>query len=200
MTLSPRRYWRRIAPAVAIVLVTLLVGRMVISAYSIGSRSMGQTLLPGDHVLVNNIAYGIRNPLTGSTLWQRRIPDRGDVVTYRYPPDKKRVFTHRAVGLPGEMVEVRGGRAFVNSTPLDEPYLVLSGTEEETRFLRDFGPVQVPDGHVFLLGDSRFRSMDSRATGFIPLEDVFGRVQLIYWSWDSEARAPRWSRVGLAVH
>jgi signal peptidase I len=171
-----------VAPAVAIVLKTL-----VVQAFFIPSSSMEPTLVPGDRVLVQKVVYG---------------PDRGDVIVFSDPqgrpgPDRGVVggfvhwlsstlgierpehedFIKRAIGLPGETVELRDGRLFVDGVQISEPY--LKGAVDT----RDYGPVRVPEGALFVLGDNRLNSNDSRfGLGFVPVDKVVGRAFAIVWS------------------
>ena len=171
-----------VALAVAIVLKTL-----VVQAFFIPSSSMEPTLAPGDRVLVQKVVYG---------------PDRGDVIVFSDPqgrpgPDRGVVggfvhwlsstlgierpehedFIKRAIGLPGETVELRDGRLFVDGVQISEPY--LKGADDT----RDYGPVRVPEGAIFVLGDNRLNSNDSRfGLGFVPVDKVVGRAFAIVWS------------------
>jgi signal peptidase I len=171
-----------VALAVAIVLKTL-----VVQAFFIPSSSMKPTLAPGDRILVQKVVYG---------------PDRGDVIVFSDPkgrpgPDRGIVggfvhwlsstlgierpehedFIKRAIGLPGETVELRDGRLFVDGVQISEPY--LRGAVDT----RDYGPVRVPEGALFVLGDNRLNSNDSRfGLGFVPVDKVVGRAFAIVWS------------------
>jgi len=175
-------------------------------AFSVPSGSMEDTIVPGDHVMVEKFAYGFRLPLIGTRLLPS-TPRRGDLVIYR-PPDKpSRMFLHRLVAIPGDRVQVADHRLFLNDQPVDEPHVKLieipavsSGSSRGGHF----GPVLVPDGMAFVLGDNRAASLDSRYVGFIPLSSVYGQVKFIYWSrlargsvaWKPPSRPIRWERIG----
>ena len=149
---------------------------------------MEDTLLIGDHILVKKYAY-----------W-RHDPTRGDLVVFPFPPDPSRDFIKRVIGLPGDRVEVRNHRAYVNGDPLNEPYVKLDERAAlyPSRYSH-WGPKVVPPGKLFMLGDNRDNSADSRDWGFVDSAQVKGRVCVIYLSWDSSVplvEGIRWERIG----
>lgn len=170
----------------------------LVQAYRVASGGMLPALRIGDHILVEKFAYGIRNPFTDEQLVSFGAPRRGDVIIYEYPKDKQRAFIHRIIGLPGETLEIQGGRLLINGTALGEPYAVFSDSPF-SRQRDQMGPIIIPAGHTFVMGDNRDHSMDSRAWGFLPVGNILGRVRRIYFSWDREARNPRWERIGLTI-
>ncbi len=175
-----------------LVLAAIFLRASVVEAFKIPSGSMIPTLMIGDHILVSKLSYGVRMPFLRSTLVQYSMPQRGDVVVFTRPdepdsPEDESAINiiKRVVGLPGDIVEVRGSRVFINDKILPETY-----ARWQEGGVANFGPERVPDGHVFLLGDNRDHSRDSRFwhNPFLPLELIKGRALFIYWSWDSLAR------------
>jgi signal peptidase I len=116
---------------------------------------------------------------------------RGDVIVFKYPDEPDRDFIKRVIGLPGETYELRAKKVYIDGQPLDEPYVHFlepaSDAQEVTSFdLRErYGPVRVPEGHYFVMGDNRDNSQDSRYWGYLPKDYVKGRALMIYWSYES---------------
>jgi signal peptidase I len=181
------------APLWAAVLRTFWV-----QAFKIPTGAMERTILIGDHLLVDKTAYGVRVPsFEGSMRLRPRQPARGDVIVFLYPEDPTRSFMKRVIGVPGDTVEVRGRTVLVNSTTLAEPYARFLNEENEGRG-RDWGPRTVPPDHLFVLGDNRDNSKDSRHWGFLPAENLLGRATIVYYSEDRDGRI-RWERIGLRL-
>lgn len=214
-TPEPRRKSaiREYAEAMLIALaLALFIRTFFLQAYKIPSGSMERTLLIGDHILVNKIIYGLRMPESifglkppglpyGHYLLQLGPVHRRDVVVFVFPPDRTKDFIKRVIGVGGDTVEVKGKAVYVNGQKLDEPYAHYEDGESGTP-RDDFGPVTVPDGKLFVMGDNRDRSYDSRFWGFVDRSDVEGRALIIYWSWDGEESWPlpvRWRRFGRLV-
>jgi signal peptidase I len=210
---------REYAEAFGIAIVLALIIRtFFIQAYKIPSGSMEPTLLIGDHILVNKLIYGLRMPDSffgvqplsgiipyGQYLFHIEPIHRGDVVVFVFPPDPTKDFIKRVVGVGGDRVEVRGKSVYLNGRKIEEPHAYYQPSEGQTSIApRDrYGPVVVPKGKVFVMGDNRDRSYDSRFWGFVPDSDVEGRAMIIYWSWDSESGAYvpiRWDRFGRIIH
>jgi signal peptidase I len=191
---------REYAEALAVAfLLALFIRTFLVQAFKIPSGSMLETLQIGDHILVNKLRYGIRIPIVGKRLVQFSDPRRGDVIVFVYPVDPSKDFIKRVIGEPGDTVEVKHKQVFVNGEKFDDPYgQFVEGSGEGSRLTpRDnFGPVNVPADQVFVMGDNRDRSYDSRFWGFVPLDDVRGKAFVIYWSWDGEDRWVRWERIG----
>ncbi len=182
--------------AVAI-LLALFIRAFFVQAYKIPSSSMEPTLLVGDHLLVLKCAYGFRIPLVGRYLLEFSHPKRGDIIVFVYPRNPKKDFIKRVMGLPGERIQVIDRKVYVNGKPIEDPW----GFWAKGTVLRpNFGPVIVPEGHYFVLGDNRDNSMDSRYWGFVPKENILGKALIIYWSWNSRGRGllgkVRWTRIG----
>ena len=176
------------------VLVALFFKTWVVEAFGIPSGSMEPQLLPGDHVVVNKFVYG-----THEGPWARLLPHReiarGDVIVFRFPPDPSRDFVKRAMGLPAETVEIASKRLLVGGRPVADPRAVFRDPEVHPKgpdvppsvALRDhFGPVTMPPDGVFVLGDNRDDSQDSRFWGPVPLGAVRGRAVFVYWSWEAD--------------
>jgi signal peptidase I len=197
------RDWLRILPA-ALVLF-LAVRTFVVEAYRIPSGSMEGTLLPGDFLLVNKWVYGAEVPFTGMRLPPARAPRHNDIIVFDWPVDRTKAFVKRLVGLPGDTVAMRDGLLLRNGRPQREPF--VSGRGSPVDAVRDsWGPLVVPAGHFFVLGDNRAKSLDSRYWGFVPDRLLRGTPWLLYYSFvpDSSTAAPwltriRWDRIGNTV-
>ena len=173
----------------------------LVEAYVIPTRSMEKTILRGDHVLAVKWPYGWREPVFRHVVFGTRGPRRGELVVFRFPEDRSRAFMMRVVGLPGETVEIRDKDVFINSDPLDEPYVhfleLPSRGDGGKEPIRDtWGPQAVPSGSYFVLGDNRDNSRDSRFWGFVEQGDLLGRVAIVYWSLEPENGSIRWERIG----
>lgn len=183
---------------IALVLA-LFIRTFIVQAYKIPSGSMIPTLLVGDYLLVNKLSFGIRNPIVDDFLYRWGLPHRQEIVVFTYPQDKKLDFIKRVVGLPGDTVEIINKTVFVNGKPLKEPYVQFTDKTiypKEISPRDNFGPVKVPEGYVFVLGDNRDQSYDSRFWGFVPIHSLKGKALIIYFSWDSEKGKIRFSRIG----
>lgn len=152
----------------------LAVKIFVIGTFFIPSGSMAGTLETGDVIFGDMSAYGVRMPVTGKRLFGNGTPGHGDIVIFRYPKDRSALFVKRVIGVPGDVVETKGKRLFRNGVEVAEPYVRHSdpGFVAERD---DFGPVRVPDGHWFVLGDNRDDSWDSRYWGYISEDDLVAR-------------------------
>ncbi|MGH7907195.1 MAG: signal peptidase I [Candidatus Binataceae bacterium] len=200
------------------IILALIIRTFFIQAYKIPSGSMEPTLLIGDHLLVNKLEYGFRLPdsLFGFTPLASEIPyghyltrfgkvHRGDVVVFVFPLDHTKDFIKRVIGIPGDTVAVRKGAVYLNGKKMPNlhGHYELS-PEARTPFSpRDkFGPVTVPKRDFFMMGDNRDHSYDSRFWGFVNINAVEGKAQIIYWSWNSDSNSlfpVRWSRFGKLI-
>ncbi len=188
--------------AVAI-LLALLIRTFVVQAFKIPSGSMEDTLLVGDHILVNKFMYGERIPYTDLRFFDFKRPQRGDVVVFIYPEDESKDFIKRVVAVEGDTIEVKEKKVYVNDTLQNEPFAVHKDNAVIPAHVtkRDyFGPQRVPKDMLFVMGDNRDRSADSRFWGFVPLSKVKGKAFLIYWSWSGFMRDIKWSRIGKLIH
>jgi signal peptidase I len=195
--MTQRKIKEEIKGILIAVFIALFIRAFFVQAYKIPSGSMEPTLLVGDHLLVLKCAYGIRIPLVGKYLVEYSSPKRGDIIVFVYPRDPKKDFIKRVMALPGESVQIIGRTIYINGKPIRDPWGVWS----ENDLLRgNFGPVTVPQGHYFVLGDNRDNSMDSRYWGFVPKSNILGKALIIYWSWNGEAEnlweKIRWLRIG----
>ena len=184
-------------------LLALFIRSFIVQAFKIPSGSMIPTLQVGDHILVNKLTYGIRSPFWDSYLLHFKEPQRGDVVVFIFPEDRSKDFIKRVVGIEGDLVEIRNKKVYVNGKPLEDPHAHFEGDPPERGIMNirdDYGPRRVPDNHIFVMGDNRDRSYDSRYWGFVDLNDVKGRAFLIYWSWDGTDRWVRWERIGSLIY
>lgn len=191
---------REYAEAIIIaVVLALFIRTFVVQAFKIPSGSMENTLLVGDHILVNKFIYGVKIPLTGVRLFPITQPNRGDVVVFVYPVDPSKDFIKRVVAVPGDQVQIRGKVVYVNGEAREEGYAIFQDSHPgmgETEFRENFGPVAVPPGAFFVLGDNRDRSYDSRFWGFVKMDRVKGKAFIIYWSWNRNGPSIRWGRIG----
>jgi len=190
---------------VVAILIALFIRAFVVQAFKIPSGSMEPTLLVGDHLLVNKFIYGIKIPFVDRKLLVYKEPKRGDIVVFIFPKDKKKDFIKRVVGAPGDTVEVRHKKIYINGKHWDDPYGVYRDAEVTGMVPRDnFGPVVVPPDHVLVMGDNRDRSYDSRFWGFVPFDQIKGKALILYWSWDkltdNLADKVRFKRIGQLIH
>jgi len=187
-----REYFESIVIAV---ILALFIRTFVVQAFKIPTGSMEETLLIGDHLLVNKFVFGPTESWLERALLPIGTIKRRDVLVFKYPEEPERDFIKRVIGLPGETVELREKKVYVNGTPLDEPYvhfLTAPGGPSELHEVTSFdvreryGPVTVPPNHYFVMGDNRDNSQDSRYWGFLPRENIKGKSLVIYWSYQAE--------------
>lgn len=198
---SKRSRFRENAEAIFIaVIIALFIRTFVVQAFKIPSGSMKPTLQIGDHILVNKFIYGVKIPYLNMLLLPVKKPQRGDIVVFKYPLDPKKDFIKRVIGLPGDVVEIRDKTIYVNGQRLNhdagvfrDPH-IIPGTRD------NLGPISVPKDALFVMGDNRDESYDSRFWGFVPVRDVNGKAFIIYWSWDSEDFNVRWGRIANLLH
>ena len=187
-----REYFESIVIAV---ILALFIRTFVVQAFKIPTGSMENNLLIGDHLLVNKFILGP----TASGLERALLPmgtiHRGDILVFKFPEQPDRDFVKRIIGLPGETLELRSKKVFINGTPIDEPYVHFleqpgsrtSLAEVTSLDVREnFGPVTVPADQYFAMGDNRDNSQDSRYWGFLPRDYVKGKALVIYWSYEAE--------------
>ncbi len=178
--------------ALFIVLVFFIV-RGIVQNFKIEGSSMEPTLQSGQYILVNKLVYFHfdlnaplrllpgQEPLEQRVIYPFHQPRRGDIVVFEYPRDVSKDYIKRVIGLPGDTVEIRDGQVWVNGAVLDQPYLGDTKTFCLAGYACDNGPLTVPPGHVFVMGDNRANSSDSREWGPLPLDRVIGKAWLIYF-------------------
>lgn len=205
---SPRKSVAReyLESIVVAVILALFIRTWVFQAFKIPTGSMETNLLIGDHLLVNKLVYSPSALPFEEALLAKKDVQRGHVVVFKFPEEPSRDFIKRVIGLPGETVEIRDKTVLINGQPLVEPYarfleppLRRDDPEYGLRVegLRDnWGPKTVPPGQLFVMGDNRDNSRDSRFWGFLPRDQVKGRALIVYWSYD--ATREEYHRTGLA--
>jgi signal peptidase I len=195
---------REYAESIAIaVLLALVIRTYLVQAFKIPSGSMEDTLAIGDHLLVNKFIYGTKIPFTDQKIIKLRDPRQGDVIVFIYPEDPSKDFIKRVVGTPGDVVEGKEKKLFVNGKPYVNPHEVHKEKEvipKEMNPRDTFGPVTVPPGSYFVMGDNRDRSYDSRFWGFVSREKIKGLAFIKYWSWDREKFRPRFGSIGKLIN
>lgn len=229
-----KRHTSGIRETLTLILVTLLalvtVRAFFFQAFTIPTGSMKDTLLIDDRLIVSRISYGLATPLDGRVLLSFSNPRRGDVIVFKYPYDQRldtsrpemrdMDFVKRVVGIPGDVVEIRAKKVFVNGLPEESghnrhsspevippqdatmvpqaPATYFNHCDESSPAClakRDWMPkTLVPPGQYFVLGDNRDESYDSRFWGFVGRERIHGKALLVYWSWGESGI--RWSRIG----
>lgn len=184
------------------VVMALIIKAFVIQAFKIPSGSMIPTLKIGDHILVNKFIYGTKLPFTDRIIIPFKRPNRGDIIVFKFPDDEKKDFIKRVIGLPGDIVEIKGKKVYINGSPIDDAYAVHSDPMLYPAGLQprdNFGPLTVPQDSYFVMGDNRDFSLDSRYWGFVKLNKIKGKAFIIYWSWNGEERWVRWERFGMLI-
>lgn len=202
---------RELTEFIVIVLVLFILFRtFAFQAFKIPSGSMKDTLLIGDQILATKFNYGIHIPneipflgyriFDDYTLFQK-TPERNDIIIFKFPQDVTRDFIKRVIGLPGEMIESRKQMIYINGQLLNENFTRHDDPPEEYLSPRDdFPSFRIPEGHVFVMGDNRENSNDSRFWGVLDLKNIRGKAQFIYWSWDRENRDVRMDRIGKSIN
>jgi signal peptidase I len=188
---TAREYFESILIAVVL---AFFIRTFVVQAFKIPTGSMEENLLIGDHLLVNKFVYAPTATPIERALLPLGTLQRGNVVVFKYPEEPDRDFIKRVIGLPGDTVELRAKKVYINGKPLDEPYVHflqppsgLSELHEVTSYdVRErYGPVTVPPNQYFVMGDNRDNSQDSRYWGFLPRENIKGKALVIYWSYEA---------------
>ena len=206
-----REYFESIVVAV---ILALFVRTFVFQAFKIPTGSMKPNLLVGDHLLVNKFIFAPAASAVERALLPMRPIERGDVVVFKFPEEPDRDFIKRVIGLPGDTLELKNQTIHINGMPLLEPYAhylfppMADGQTDGFDLRRKYGPVTVPDGHYFMMGDNRDDSQDSRYWGFLPASFGKGRALFIYWSFDTpdDGSTPtsflgvRWDRLLHQIH
>ncbi|MBA3014850.1 MAG: signal peptidase I [Desulfobulbaceae bacterium] len=181
---------REYIEAILIALVlALFIRTFIVQAFKIPSGSMEPTLLIGDHLLVNKFIYGIKNPFTGETWVSISKPEHRDIIVFKYPVNPDQDFIKRVIGVEGDTVEMKDKKLLVNGDPFIVDRAVYRDPNifpAEMQPRDNFGPITVPQGSLFVMGDNRDNSYDSRFWKFVKLSEVKGKAFILYWSWNSE--------------
>ncbi len=195
-----------IEPIVIAILIALFIRTFIVQAFKIPSSSMEPTLLVGDHILVNKFIYGVKIPFLEKKLFSYKTPKRGDIIVFIFPKDRSKDFIKRVIGLGGEKVEIIQNKIYINDKLIDDPWGRYAGQGDLRRFFPSvdrYGPYVVPKDSLFVLGDNRDNSQDSRFWGFVQLNEVKGKAFIIYFSLDWDAHRlldkVRWVRLGKLV-
>jgi len=202
-TKSTGREWIEIL--VIALALALFIRAFILHPYKIPSQSMEDTLLKGDHILATKFSYGMTIPFTTHKLWGKDIvPERGDVVIFTFPKDPSLDFVKRVIGLPGDTLQIKnkrvliGGKEYLDGhEKFTDAFLLTDGPY---RSRDNLGPIEIEPGHVFVMGDNRDKSFDSRFWGQLPIENIKGKALIIYFSWDGQDHAPRLARIGALIN
>jgi signal peptidase I len=202
----PRRWLFDYAQAAVVALIfALFVRTYLFQVFKIPSASMEDTLLIGDHLVVNKFSLApLALPGERAILPLGEVR-RGDIVIFRFPGDPRQDYIKRTIGLPGDHLKIvdqvvwvqpRGASGY---TPLTETYTVHKYPGGVPDTLNNFGPVEIPDGEYFMMGDNRDDSLDSRYSGFVPADSIRKRARVLYFSLDPDTKLPRWGRIGRSI-
>ena len=195
-------------------LIYLFISTTIVEGTEICSGSMENTLLVGDRVYMNKFIYGIKIPYTDIRLPALKEPEPGDIVVFKYPLDESMNYVKRCIAVAGQTVEIRNKVVYVDGKPLQNPegakftssvfpneYIESDIFPRGSGNRDNYGPIKVPDGHLFVMGDNRDNSYNSRYWGFMPVENIIGKAIIILWSykkdvplWDIPSKI-RWSRI-----
>lgn len=208
-----------------ILLIVFLLRSFLYEPFRIPSPSLEPTLLTGDFILVNKYDYGIRIPILGKKLLSISQPKRGDIMVFRWPPNRSVNFIKRVIGLPGDHISYIDKVLYVNGEKIEQQALKNLFTEYEAgtklltiekqedllgvkhhiyvnpdKYASDYQDIVVPDGMYFVMGDNRDDSADSRYWGFVPDENILGRAVFVWMSWNNIKTNIRWNRIGSKIH
>jgi signal peptidase I len=206
--MEKKRFFKEyLEPILIAVLIALFVRAFVVQAFKIPSSSMEPTLLVCDYILVNKFIYGVRVPFTETKLFQMKKPKRGDTVVFIYPKDRSKDFIKRVIGTEGEKVEIIRDKIFINDRQIEDPWGRYDPKGEAFKHFQPmerYGPDIVPKDSLFVLGDNRDNSQDSRFWGFVNINAVKGKAFIIYFSLDWYAPnlldKVRWVRLAKLIH
>ncbi len=198
-----RKEW--IEPILIALILAVLIKTFVIQPFKIPSGSMEDTLLVGDQLVVVKFLYGTKIPFTGKRILKIRDPRPGDVIVFKYPEDPSKDFIKRCIAMGGQTIEIKNKQVFVDGVKQKLP--VHAKFIDHTMYPSRFGPRDndppfvVPPGHVFVMGDNRDNSNDSRYWGPVPMKNIKGKALFLYWSWNGETpvydllHRIRWNRL-----
>lgn len=184
-----QRRWR-VSTRRLIFLAAIALGIRIFvgEASVVPTASMEGTILVGDHLFMDKLLYGPEIPVVHWRLPMVKTIHRGDIIVFRYPKDPSETFLKRVAAMGGDRLEIRDGVLYVNSQPVREPYAVHLAPVHSPE--ESWGPTVVPEGKLFVMGDNRDNSSDSRDWGFVPVSNVIGEPLFVYWSYD--APSSRW--------
>jgi signal peptidase I len=188
------------------IILALFIRAFVVQAFKIPSGSMQNTLLIGDYILVNKFIFGVKIPFTEITVIPVKDPKKGDIIVFKFPDDPSKDFIKRVVAVGGDTVEIREKKVYVNGKVEVNEHAIHSDSRifdnphmypPEMLKRDNMASLKVPEGHLFVMGDNRDESNDSRFWGFVNVSAVRGKAFIIYWSWDSHKKiGVRWDRLG----
>ncbi len=178
--------------------IALVIRTFLIQPFIIPSGSMLDTLHIGDRLFVTKFSYGIHLPFISKEIASTGEPKRGDIIVFPYPENPSQDYIKRVVGIPGDVIEVRDKQLYRNGEAVQESY--IKHTDAMLMGRRDnMQPVTVPAGKVFVMGDNRDQSQDSRFWGFVDKDTIIGKAWIIYWSSTDWVNI-NWSRIGTILH
>jgi len=183
------------------IIIAMFIRTFIIQAFKIPSGSMLETLQIGDQILVNKFIYGVKIPFTnGKTLISVKNPEKGDIVVFKYPEDPSKDFIKRVIATEGDTLEIINKKLYVNDKLVQgEKYAVYKSSKiyPASETSRDnLKKIKIPEHKIFVMGDNRDNSHDSRFWGFVDLKAVRGEAFIIYWSWNKDKFGVRWNRIG----
>lgn len=199
-----------------IVLTAMIIKSTIVEAYQIPTGSMENTILVGDFILGNKFIFGIRIPGTNWKLPAFKDPRPGDIIIFKYPRDPSQNYIKRAIAVGGQTVQIKDKKVYVDGKIIEFPhYGKFTDPNIRNKTLREgliypkgagnrdnYGPIKIPKDNIFVMGDNRDESYDSRYWGLVPMKNVLGEGMIIYWSWDKTIplynfiERVRWSRIG----
>lgn len=207
-----------------VLLVVFILRSFLYEPFRIPSGSLEPTLTVGDFILVNKYDYGIKLPVIHKAITASSGPDRGDIVVFRWPPNRSYDFIKRVIGIPGDKISYIDKVLYINGKKIQQTFIEDVAVNDEagdkwqavekeenllgvrhlmlidkTKTGRDYKDIVVPPGMYFVMGDNRDDSQDSRYWGFVSSEDIVGKAVMIWLSWDSENTTIRWNRLGQAI-
>ncbi len=206
-----------------VLLIVLILRSFIAEPFRIPSGSMMPTLLHGDFILVNKFTYGLRLPVLHSKFWDNKLPERGDVIVFRYPQNPSLDYIKRVVGIPGDKLEYRNKVIYVNGEKVDQVDLgrysgngrdsAMTGAQKKREDLFSVSheilindnryPVDngwtVPENHYFVMGDNRDNSNDSRVWGMVPEQNLVGKAFMIWMNWDISEGQFDFRRIGKQI-
>ena len=191
------------------IILALFIRTFIVQAFKIPSGSMIPTLLVGDHILVSKFIYGVKIPYLNMTIIPGADPKYDDIVVFEYPKDPQKDYIKRVVGLPGDIVEIKNKQVYINQNKVEDIHAYFDDEINSPLLNRprdNYGPVKVPENSIFVMGDNRDHSYDSRFWGFVGMDALKGKAFIVYFSWDTSAFdwtfsdffniKVRWNRLG----